>query len=564
MKIFSSCFWSVLLALLGTWADLCAQNSYANLDHNYNLLVDRYEIQSGKHSSYFHGGVKPLSRPDVAAFADTLFSNEALKKSKLDDFNLQYLCVDNWEWSKHAKSKSLDQPVPKIYTKKSDFFYVKEPNFSLHLNPIIHFGMGSDPLIAPNRVFINARGAEIYGTVGQRIGYYASVAETQARFPRYIRNEIDSFNVVPNEAFWKDFRNGGVDFITSRGYITWRMAKVVHAQFGHDRHFLGHGFRSLALSDYAAPYLFLKLRTQVWKIQYTNLFAQLTADVLRANNVYPKKYMVNHHLSMNILPNLNVGLFESVVYGRKDNRVNDGIELGYLNPLIFYRSIEQNLGSADNAFLGLDAKYSFMKSFQIYTQVVLDEFVLKEVMNRKGWWGNKQGIQLGAKYINVGGINNLDLQIEYNTVRPYTYTHFNFEELSNYAHYRQSMAHPMGANFKETLLIVRYQPYKKFTLTSKIISAVFGEDSDGKNWGGNILKDNTTYVQEYGNKTGQGVKANLLIADFLGSYQFRHNLFFDGRITYRNKQSQDDKLDLSSVIVHLAVRLNIATRPYDF
>ncbi len=561
-KILLEC--ALSLALLLLCQNLSAQSSYTSLDNSYNHLIDRYEIYSGKLSPYFHGSVRALARPDVAAFVDTLLGNERIRWSRADVFNLQYLAVDNWEWSNKAKAGSLDKIVPPIYNKKNDFFCVKDPNFSLHVNPLIHWQFGKDPAVGEYPIFINLRGAEVYGTIGKKIGFYSYAAETQARFPRYVRHVIDSTGVVPNEAFWKDFRNGGVDFITARGYMTWRMAKVIHAQFGHDRHFLGHGFRSLALSDYAAPYLFLKLRTQVWKIQYTNLFAQLTADTKRANNVFPKKYMVNHHLSINVLPNLNIGLFESVVYGRKDNKRNDALELGYLNPIIFYRSIEQNLGSADNAFLGLDAKYSFLKRFQVYTQVVLDEFVLSEVMSGKGWWANKQGVQLGAKCINVAGIKNLDIQAEYNTVRPYTYTHFNDEELSNYAHYKQSLAHPLGANFKEFLLITRYQPLKRLLLTSKIISATFGEDSDGKNWGGNILKDNTTYVREYGNKVGQGVKAKVFIFNALASYQFRHNLFFDANLLYRNKNSIDDRLDLSSVLMTLAVRLNVATRPYDF
>ena len=42
------------------------------------------------------------------------------------------------------------------------------------------------------------------------------------------------------------------------------------------------------------------------------------------------------------------------------------------------------------------------------------------------------------------------LQIEYNRVRPYTYSHNTI--VLNYGHNNQSMAHLWGANFSEAIL----------------------------------------------------------------------------------------------------------------
>src|SRR5690606_25694881 len=113
-----------------------------------------------------------------------------------------------------------------------------------------------------------------------------------------------------------------------------------------------------------------------------------------------------------------IGLFESVVFGRKNH-----FEFSYLNPVIFYRSIEQQNGSPDNAMVGLDAKANVAKKLQFYGQLLLDEFKLSEIKAGNGWWANKWGYQLGAKYIDAFGVNNLDLQVEHNRVRPFTYSH---------------------------------------------------------------------------------------------------------------------------------------------
>ena len=83
----------------------------------------------------------------------------------------------------------------------------------------------------------------------------------------------------------------------------------------------------------------------------------------------------------------------------------------YLNPLIFYRSIEQNLGSPDNALIGFDYKANVANTAQFYGQFVMDEFNFAQIKQFNGWWGNKYALQQGFKYINVGGVQNLDLQL---------------------------------------------------------------------------------------------------------------------------------------------------------
>ena len=70
-----------------------------------------------------------------------------------------------------------------------------------------------------------------------------------------------------------------------------------------------------------------------------------------------------------------------------------------------------------------------------------------------GWWANKFGIQLGAKYFNAFDVENLYLQAEYNAIRPYTYSH---KELNyNLGHNNQPLAHLWGANFREFVGIAR-------------------------------------------------------------------------------------------------------------
>jgi hypothetical protein len=99
----------------------------------------------------------------------------------------------------------------------------------------------------------------------------------------------------------------------------------------------------------------------------------------------------------------------------------------------------------------------------VYGQV-LDEFLLKEIKANSGWW-YKFGYQIGVKYVDAFKIKNLDLQLESNRTRPFTYTHY--DSVSNYSNNNMALAHPLGAGFQEYIVIARYQPFKNYSCKVK-------------------------------------------------------------------------------------------------
>jgi len=536
-----------------------AQSVYAPLNSDYYHLVDRYEIKLGRFANGFFSNVRPYERRGIAQLTDSVAADHNFLSGR-DRFNLTYLRNDNWEWSDSADNESNTPLFKTFYRKKSDLYHHRDDEFEVHLNPVLHLGAGSED--GGRRLFINTRGAEIRGMIAKRIGFYSFVGENQAIFPEYSRNLTSRFNAVPGEGYWKTFKTNGVDFFTARGYVTFNVVKPIQVQFGHDKNFIGNGYRSMILSDFSAPYLFLKLNTRVWRINYQNLFAQMNGDIFNfADALFPKKYFAMHHLSVNLTKNLSVGVFESVVFGR-DSIGNGRFDLNYLNPIIFYRSVEQQLGSLDNSIVGLDFRLNFLRHLQLYGQFVLDEFLLSEVRARRGWWANKQSGQLGLKYVDVAGIPNLDLQAEANVARPYTYTHETI--YTSYAHYNLPLAHPLGANFYELVGILRYQPLNRLHLTGKLIFARYGEDEAGTNWGSNVRLDYATLEQIYGNKIGQGVATRTALADFTASYMLRHNLFIDAKAMVRRQVSALTERSRTDYIGFLALRLNIPQRLQEF
>jgi hypothetical protein len=277
---------------------------------------------------------------------------------------------------------------------------------------------------------------------------------------------------------------------------------------------------------------------------------------------YPNKFTALHHLSINIGKKLNIGLFEVVAFSPDDSASTDHFRLDYLNPVIFYRAIEQQNGSTDNVLLGMDFKWNMIKKLSLYGQFVLDEFVLDQIKDGNGWWANKFAIQAGGKYIDAFGVPNLDLQGEINIVRPYTYSHNT--KFGNMSSYRQAIAHPLGANFKEAVGILRYQPIPRLTLIGKLSFVNIGRDSANVNWGSDILKSNTTREQEYDNKIGQGLSNDIIYGTLTVSWHFKHNLFIDASIVLRKSECELPLYNNNTTLSSLALRWNIPRRLYEF
>ncbi len=540
------------------------QSANIPLNKDYYHLLERYEIKQKYFQTNLFTAIKPFRRIDILPFTNRIVRDAHSVDSRADRFNLQYFYNDNWEWMQENHADSKKPLLKKLYYKKNDFFYVRQGGFDFHINPIIYFSGGRDSELS-SHTFTNTRGIEVRGNIDQKLGFYLFIGENQARFPAYVQEENSKRNTVVGAGFWKTFNRDGVDFFAAQGYVNFKVGKYFLVEFGHGKHFIGDGYRSLILSDFSNNYLYLKSTLKVWRLNYTILHGSLIADNQKAaNGAFPKKQIALHYLSMNLAPNFSLGVFESIIYSRHDSLNSIAIDIEYFNPIIFYRAIEQNIGDADNASLGLDFKWNVKPGIQFYGQWMIDEMIIGELLSNNGWWGNKFGLQLGVKYIDIFNIPNLDLQLEGNVVRPYTYTHFNNQELTNYQHYDQALAHPLGANFYEILTVIRYQPIPRLHTTLKFFYLDKGEDTPNENWGGDIFKPNTSRQRDYDNRIGQGVRAKTYLLDFVASYQLKHNLFIDFKHTFRKYDSQENNNDIISNFSSLSVRWNIPQNSWNF
>ena len=541
-----------------------SQSTYLPQGHKHQQLLDRLEILLQRNPDLNAATTKPLSRRiavRVGEYADSvqIASNSFL--SKVDQYNIQSLFMNNSEWVTGDKAKFMSKRSlwNTFYKTKAHLLEVDENDFFLALNPVIQQQQSIEN-DNDQRIFLNAKGVMLRGMIARKIGFSAYLTDNQERGPRFVQERVNTTQGVPGAGYYKPFKTTATDYFDARGSINFTVAKYVDIQFGYDKNFIGNGYRSLFLSDYSNSYLFLKLNTRIWKINYQNLYMELNPQFVKdgADNLLDKKYATMHHLSINATKWLNVGLFEAVIFGRKNR-----FEFGYLNPVIFLRSAERNNGSADNGIAGIDFKANIAKKLQLYGQWMLDEFFLKEVRAGDGWWGNKFGVQIGGKYIDLFKIRNLDIQGELNWVRPFAYSHY--DSVSNYTHYNQPLAHPLGANFMEAIGIIRYQPHPRWTTSARLIVWRQGLDTAGINFGGNIFKLNSTRPVDYGYTIPSGVPATGVNAQLLLTYEPKENIFLDVSLLVRRWRSTElPSIDRNTTVLTAGLRMNMFRREYDY
>lgn len=465
---------------------------YSDFDANINLV-----------GSNNHTASKPLSYREVSNYYDFTHKHQ-LYKNKTSKWGRKL-------WNEHL-----------VAFQGNDYWFV--------FNPIFDFRTGKDFSNESSNIFVNTRGFNFYGGLGKRISFTTSVYESQGRFASYYNQYIVSLKpsggnpgTVPGVGIAKDFRGDGFDFPMAEANLKFTADKFIDIQLGYGRNFIGDGYRSVLQGDGTSPYPFIKMNTTFWKIKYTNtyMFLRDITPAQTAEDTYASKYMANHYLSWNATKRLNIGLFESVVWSNSNGR---GFDPNFINPIIFYRAVEfASSPKSGNALLGLTAKYKWNSVFHTYGQFLVDEFSVSDVSAGNKSWKNKFGYQIGGKYFNAFGVKNLQLQLEYNIVRPYVYSHSN--TLTNYAHNNQSMGHNWGSNFRELISITRYQKNRWYG-QAKMIYGVKGfdykEGANYLNYGSDLFlsydDENHPRANETGAVVGQGNKTTIVIADLTAGY----------------------------------------------
>ena len=335
-----------------------------------------------------------------------------------------------------------------------------------------------------------------FGTSDQSIIPYNSTFQTKS----YFFNDFKIINAFTAYSIYGDLR----------GRMQYKPNSIFTFSAGVDKLFIGEGDRSLFFGNQgvASPFASMVYHfiQQIWRE--------------KNGNQYTPKGNATHYLSYKPTKKWNIGVFETVVYQMKDTLYNRGFEVEYLNPLIFYQSQENNLGSPDNILLGLNLSYTHNNTM-FYGQLLFDDFLLSAMKSHSKWWSNKYAFQLGLKgWKDIDTTTKIFYRTELNFARPYTYSHKNSGEV--FGNQGLPVAHPLGANFVELYQEVSFHR-KKWSFELWGQAYLKGDDwfSTGNtpSYGGDIYKPYNLHPYEYGNIIGQGKTSHIIQ---LGTYIARN------------------------------------------
>jgi hypothetical protein len=544
-----------------SWAqeNIESEDDVPRINYNNTYLLQTQEKKLYSFANDFHTSVRPFRGIDLVDYITPESAHQ------------DYEGLPN---TKKWQNILFHRDLIKYSGTYRDHFY------DIRVNPLMNFEFLSKSQESNlGTPFRNTRGIQILGQLGERFTFQADLRENQIRLPEYARiNSVERDNVVPGMGRPQHITPAGVfDFSTSSGYFQYRSKSFFTFEFGTGKNFIGEGHRSLLLSDNAPNYPYLKIQTDIGKIRYQNLYTkQINLSGSSSDVLHDIKYTSTHYLSLNLGKRFNLGLFESVIWdGEKnvDGKQNRGYELAFLNPIIFYRSVEHAIGSGGgNVLMGANTSFKLSERSMLYGQVVLDELKVNELFSSNGWWGNKFGIQGGFKSFDLFRIRNLNLLTEFNLVRPFTYAHKSGN--TNYGHYGQELAHPLGANFVEFLAKGSYQ-YKRLRFTGHVMYAIKGYETRTKE-GGLINNGSNIYTSyddkplgDHGYSFLNGQKGTTLFAKGTVGYIINpsYNLMVEAGLGFRNFTPEIETPNFQATkttFISFGLKTNLFNHYYDF
>jgi hypothetical protein len=453
-------------------------------------------------------------------------------------------------------------------------YYSTEKKCTVTINPLFNIGMGHASNGSVN-LLEDDYGIQFDINVNNKLFISSSVYENNSQFPKYINHYVDSLQVVPGMG-WARGAGKSVNYNIPYAHIGYKASNIFYFEIGFDKNFIGNGYRSLLLSDFAYSYPYLKIVSDFGKFKYTNIWAQFTdasgnwnsSNQTGSFSSYPKKYAAFNYLTYTGLKHFQLSAFQSLVWVNRDSLGNQRPQdWGVFIPVIYFNSLNFNNGSPGNSVIGFNANYQWKKKNLLYGQLVIDDFSIDHLFKNgkfSGYLQEKFGWQVGMKCYEPLSIKGAFLQMEYNTVRPYVYNNKNVS--INYTHYNESLAHPLGANFREFIFRPSYKT-KRWLFEGELLLAKYGSDSLNTNWGQNIhLSDYSAQkgLFSYENYTTQGIKTNLLFFNF--SINYLMNPVTNSRVslTFSNRSQTALGIKNNDNIVMIGFSTNLRNIYKDF
>ncbi len=440
---------------------------------------------------------------------------------------------------------------------RDHLFEVREGDVRITLDPLFHQEYGIDPGDATpysdtTLLFFNSRGAVLAGDIGTRVSFSTMFHENRGALPSFLNQRVRASDVLSGQGRVKYYDGRKVDFGWSQANLSVAVRPWLNAQIGHGKHFVGHGYRSVLLSDNVppAPYLKFSALTRNRRLQYTTWHTRLMHGATGDDRLptgessealfYWMRARFNH-LSVSF-GRVQVGLFEATLFrniGDEGVRPFDPLEL---NPVIGLNTLVLGLGRADKCLVGADARFKITQKAYAYGQFATDK------PGRAAWQAGIRAFDVGRK--------DLHLQAEYSAATPFMY--MSDPARQAYMHLGHPLAHPLGTSFREAVAIAD-AGFGRFWLQAKVNLAEYERERAPEfNHGTSLNQPDQESPSEEGPLT-----RSLLFLDLNASYLFNPNTNMRVVAGFWRRDAPGESDGRQSSYFYIALRTALFNRYYD-
>lgn len=534
----------ILLLISLNSPQLISQNIGIPLSHWAYDAIERWEIQG--YIEVVYNGSRPFTRREIAEYIYKMwnhFQGNPEKFSSTDIHQLHYLTLEFQEelqgkrlpdaytqWksriNKIFDSKTLKPLNKLLYPNYRNFINLQYKEFNLSADPILSYSEQQKVEVETGENYSLARlsnGFLFYGNLGKYFGFYFDLTDNHLSDQRYQTEKIPY--QVWEESGWPYLTrrdNGDFEFDENVAYLTFDY-KYFYLSYGREYNQWGIGHTgNVLLSTNSQLYDQIKFIIRYWRFKFTHItaFLQYISPEAREDiksQPHIDQYLSGNRLEINIGKGIQLGLSEAVIYGDRS------LQLGYLNPLSFFKSIEHYYGDRDNGVLDVDIEWRIFPGLKIYGEWLIDDITTTKL--RTNWYGNKFAYQLGLFIVNPFDLKDIDFMVEYNRIKPYVYTH-TYKDYNKYKHYDTILGHHIGPNSDNLFLGLRKRFSKFLEIGANFETQRHGSNLEEKNVGGDPDRP-------YQNgdspdvKFLDGIRKDQRTYGLFLRYEFIRNLFFE-------------------------------------
>lgn len=451
----------IFLVLFGFSAS--AQEVYVNVANTdlYDFLDELANVRVIE----LNTTVKPYSRTLIAK----KLSEAAGQREKLNSRQQKELDF-------YLRDFNKELMPDKKFKKRYDLFYYKDSLFTLSVNPILGLNYYSND---SGGFYHRWNGAELFSYVGKNFGFYASLRDNRETRrlsdPMYL-NRFQASSYKPDT-------QGGGDFDEVRGGLTyswkWGSAGIVK-----EHYVWGDNYNGANIFSGHQP-SFTSIRFSMNPVRWFNFnyyHGWLVSEVLDTARAYSAgpfvrigmrpKWVAANMFTVTPVRGLNVSFGNSVIYS------DQSINIGYLVPFFFYKTIDHHLTSTGSNWLGQNSQMYFnissrnVKNLHIYMSVFIDEIAIGRMTDSESHTNFVSG-KLGARYSNLFN-RNISLTAEYTRNNPGTYRHY--IPTATFTTSNFNMGHYLGDNAEEIFLGLSVRPIARLLFEASVINARKGNN----------------------------------------------------------------------------------------